>query len=338
LPTSNIQHLTSGFDSWVVGGASVFLLLGGWIFGLGARNVWRALASPAWPTSPGIVVSSETGSHVTTDRRTRTNTRMYSADIRFKYQANGRDYTTDTLHFGQTVGSGDSSDAELRHARYPVGAAVAVSYNPKDPSIAAVEPGFDSDVLWLPGAGLAFFVPGVMFIVLFFGITRGSGLFGLGLGMFAGIFAAIGISLLAGGLVNLWRAHASQGWPQTAGVIVYGVIEDYNSEIKDTDGDTIHSTSSGAHLIYRYELDGKKHYSNVRRFGQLAAASGDWASDIAARYPPGKAVRVAYSPGNYDLAVLEPGIDRETFWLPAAGAAFLLFGLAVFIWGIPALT
>jgi len=25
-------------------------------------------------------------------------------------------------------------------------------------------------------------------------------------------------------------------------------------------------------------------------------------------------------------------------WLPGAGAAFLLFGLAVFIWGVPALT
>jgi hypothetical protein len=302
------------------------------------RNVWRALASPEWPKSPGTAVTSDVGSSVTTDSRTRSSTTSYSANIRFKYQANGRDYTTDTLHFGQTVGSGDSSDAELRHARYPVGAAVSVSYNPKNPSIAAVEPGLDADVLWLPGAGLAFFVPGVMFIVLFFGMSRGSGLFGLGLGMFAGIFAAIGVSLLTGGLVNLSRAHSSQSWPQTAGVIVYGVIDDYNSEIKDTDKDTIRSTSSGAHLIYRYELNGKKHYSNVRRFGQLAAASGGWASEIAARYPRGKAVRVAYSPENYDLAVLEPGIDREAFCLPGAGAAFPLFGLAVFIWCIPALT
>ena len=52
-------------DVWVVGGASVFLLLGGWIFGLGVRNAWRALASPEWPKSPGIVVTSDRGSHVT---------------------------------------------------------------------------------------------------------------------------------------------------------------------------------------------------------------------------------------------------------------------------------
>jgi hypothetical protein len=52
----------------------------------------------------------------------------------------------------------------------------------------------------------------------------------------------------------------------------------------------------------------------------------------------GKVVTVRYAPGNPDLGVLEPGIQREAYWLPGAGAAFLLFGLAVFIWGIPALT
>jgi len=283
-------------------------------------------------------VTSDTSASVTADRRTRTSSKTYSANIRFQYQANGRDYTTATLHFGQTVGSGDSSDAELRHDRYPVGAAVVVSYNPKDPSIAAAEPGFDADALWLPGAGLAFFAPGVMCIVLYFGMSRGNGMFGLGLGLFAGIFAAIGVSLLAGGLVNPWRAHGSRSWPQTAGVITYGVIDESNSVTRDSEGDTIRSTSSGAHLVYRYEVNGMKHYSNVRFFGQLAGASGDWASGIAARYPRGKTVQVAYSPENPDLAVLEPGIDREAFWLPGAWAAFLLFGLAVFIWGIPALT
>src|SRR5262249_27156679 len=85
LPTSNIQRPLSAFEFWVVAGASVFLLLGGWILGLGARNVWRALASPEWPKSRGIVVTSDTGSHVTTDKRTRTSTTMYSANIRFKY-------------------------------------------------------------------------------------------------------------------------------------------------------------------------------------------------------------------------------------------------------------
>ena len=47
---------------------------------------------------------------------------------------------------------------------------------------------------------------------------------------------------------------------------------------------------------------------------------------------------MAYFPLDPDLATLETGNFREGIVLPAAGAAFLLFGLAVFIWGIPALT
>jgi hypothetical protein len=325
-------------DIWVVAGASVFLLLGAFIFCIGARNVWRARASRHWPSSPGTVVTSDTTSSVTKDSRTRASSKIYSANLLFRFQVNGRNYITDTLHFGQTLGSGDSSDAELRHIRYPLGAAVTVWYNPNDPTIAAVEPGFDLDALWLPGAGLGFFVPGVMFIVLYLGMSRGNGMFGIGLGMFAGIFAAIGMMMLASGLVNLWRARVSESWPQTAGIITYGKIDENDSVTESGDGETLRSTTSGAHLIYRYEVEGRKHYANIRRFGQLAASSGDWASEIAERYPLGKKVPVAYSPENHDMAVLEPGIDREAFWLPGAGAAFLLFGLAVFIWGIPALT
>jgi hypothetical protein len=76
----------------------------------------------------------------------------------------------------------------------------------------------------------------------------------------------------------------------------------------------------------------------VRTFGQIAAEGGDSAWRIAKRYPVGTAVTVYYSPENPLLATLEPGIAREAWWLPGAGAAFLLFGLAVIIWGVPALT
>lgn len=325
-------------DLLVVGGASIFLLLGGFIFAIGARNVGRALASPNWPRTPGKVSASETTASTSTDSKTRVSSKTYAANIAFQYEVNGRQYTADILHFGQTVGSGDSSDAELRHVRYPIDAAVTVSYHPKDPSIATVEPGFDPDVLWLPGAGLAFFVPGIMCIVLYYGMSRGNGMLGPGLGIFAGIFGAIGLSLLTAGLVNLWRAHLSETWPQAPGVITYGRVDESESVTEDSDGNRTRSSTSGARLIYRYEVGGKQRYSNVRRFGQLAGSSGDWASEIAERYPRGKAVQVWYSPQNPDLAALEPGIAQEALWLPGAGAAFLLFGLAVFIWGIPALT
>lgn len=63
---------------------------------------------------------------------------MYTANIRFQYEVNGRAYRTDLIWFGQTAGSGDSSEAELRHFRYPLGEKVTVSYDPADPATAAV--------------------------------------------------------------------------------------------------------------------------------------------------------------------------------------------------------
>jgi hypothetical protein len=106
----------------------------------------------------------------------------------------------------------------------------------------------------------------------------------------------------------------------------------------ERDGDESRSTTHSARLIYSYEIAGSKYYSNVRRFGQLAGADADWADEITQRYPQGREVNVLYSPDDPNVAVLESGITTEAYWLPGAGLAFLLFGLAVFIWGIPALT
>ena len=325
-------------DLWVILGASIFLLIGGAILIPGIGNVSRAVASRHWPTAPAVVTESERSVETERGGRGRDASTMYSATIRFRYKVDGREYTTDILHFGQTLGSGDSSDAELRRLRYLLGSEATVSYNPAMPSIAAAEPGFHSEVLLLPGAGLAFLAPAIMFIVLYFGISRNNSLVSAGLAMFAGIFATLGLALLTIGLVNLSRAYESQHWPQTGGAITYGKIDSSNNSTQMADGERVTSTTSGAHLIFGYEVNGKKYYSNVRRFGQIAGQGGDWAWEIARRYPVGKEVTVHYAPGNPNLGVLEPGIDREALWLPGAGSAFLLFGLAVFIWGIPALT
>ncbi len=73
------------------------------------------------------------------------------------------------------------------------------------------------------------------------------------------------------------------------------------------------------------EVAGRKQYSNVRVFGQTPDSS-----DSAGRFAYGKKVQVAYCPTDPDLAVLEPGITNDAYYLPAGGAAFFF--------GIPALT
>jgi len=331
-------------DVLVVGGLSILLVFGGYLFGIGARNVWRGLASPGWPSVVGSVTTSETSKTVTPSgtphsRSTQAASVIYSADVRFTYSIGGAEYTTTTLHFGQTLGSGDSSDAELRHARYPVGGPVRVFYKPGDPGVAAVEPGFSPEVLWLPGAGLAILLPGVMGIILYFGMTRNAdSMMGLGVGIFASIFAAIGLMLLINGLVNFRRGHASQKWPTAPATITYRAIDRHDTTVEDDDGFTQHAQVSAARLVYRYEVNGIQHFGNRRRFGQLAGAGDDWARQIAAKYPQGKEVPVAYDPSDPNLAVLETGISNEAYWIPGVGAAFLLFALAAFIWVVPSMS
>ena len=47
-------------DAWVVGGASIFILIGGAILALGVCNLSRAVASRHWPTTAAVVAQSDT--------------------------------------------------------------------------------------------------------------------------------------------------------------------------------------------------------------------------------------------------------------------------------------
>ncbi len=211
-------------------------------------------------------------------------------------------------------------------------------YDPKQPWVAAARPGFHLEALLLPGGALAFIVPAIMFVVLYHGMDQGGGMLGAGLGIFAAIFLAIGAALLTPGLISLWNARESVKWPVVPGRILYHEEGSSTSTDKDDGGHSTTTTTYSTRVIYRYQVNGQTLFNNVRRFGQLAGSSEEWASEIAAQYPMGKDVEVSYKPGDPETAALEPGIDQEAYYLPGAGAAFLLFGLAVFLWGIPALT
>jgi hypothetical protein len=130
--------------------------IGGFALWLGAGNVWHSYASRNWPRTAGKVVQSDTSEESSTDRKTKITSISYVANLAFEYEVDGKKYSTPNLYFGQTVGSTDSSEAELRTLRYPAGAPVTVSYKPDDPATAAVKPGLYPDVLWLPGFGLGF--------------------------------------------------------------------------------------------------------------------------------------------------------------------------------------
>jgi hypothetical protein len=90
-------------------------------------------------------------------------------------------------------------------------------------------------------------------------------------------------------------------------------------------------------MIFEYEVGGKTRFSNRRRFGELAGADAEWAGEIASRYPEGSKLNVFYDPEDPDLATIEPGITSEAYWIPGAGLAFFLFGVAAAVIVVPEL-
>lgn len=296
------------------------VLLAIYLMARGAINLRRAFASPRWPKTTGVVVAADAGTSVSQDRNTRTT--FYSATTTIRYAVNGKDYTTNWIHFGQTFGSSDPSVAALQLLRYPVGAAVSVSYDPGAPQIAAAKPGIHADAFWLVGAGLAFLLPAVMCLVVLPGMLDDTGAghgspFAFATGIFGAIFCALGILGLSVGSQHLWNGKASLTWPKSQGEVIPATAGENRG------------------FVYRYDVNGTAHYNNLVRFGGYANTDSDSAARNVRLYPAGTKLTVAFYPTDPDVAVVETGIDNQAYALPGFAAGGILFGIAVLIWMVP---
>jgi len=318
-------------------GAAFFAFMGAVVLRSAARDVWRGLASTSWPRVAAEVVRSDVTSEASRSSDGSTST-IYSANLLFEYQVDGESYTTDRIRFGESLGSGDPSEPELQRLRYPEGARASVVYDPDEPWMAAARPGVRAGALVPIVAAFALLLGATLIVVTGFFMLADAPVLRLLLRLFVLAFMLMGASMATAGASNIYFARASRSWPTAAGEIVYGHGDSVQSRWVDSDGRRQQATTYSTSIVYSYPVDGITHFANTRRWGQLAGAGEEWAADIAARYPVSGAVTVHYDPVDPDRAVLEPGLTSDVWWLPGAGLAFLLFGLAVWIWGIPALT
>ncbi len=70
-----------------------------------------------WPRTSAKVIRSDTQEQHDVDKKTGDVSVIYSADTVFQYEVGGKQYSTNLIHFGQTLGSGDASEAELQYLR-----------------------------------------------------------------------------------------------------------------------------------------------------------------------------------------------------------------------------
>ncbi|MCC6537209.1 MAG: DUF3592 domain-containing protein, partial [Bryobacterales bacterium] len=294
--------------------AGIVLLIGGFLLQLGLGNVWNGWQSRSWPRTEAVVTRSDATTSTSHDTSGRATGRTTAAEIDFRYVVNGREHTTGTRHFGQILGSGDSSVAELLRRQYPAGSRHLVAYNPARPEVAAAEPGLHAEMLWLVGIGFVFAAPALLACLM---VWRPGDHLGLAVTAMGLLFTALGAAGVLAGAASLWRARQSTAWPEAAGEIVYGAMDVHPSlERYREDGGvkvTRETESYGVALVYRYAVGARTYHSNVRRFGQLAGAGADWAAEITARYPKGTRLPVRYNPAQPDDAVLEPGWRSEGF-------------------------
>ena len=343
---------------------------GGYLAFKGLLNIQRSIASEKWPKTTGQIVSSETSRDVTAGNRRHGATITFNTRTVVSYQVDGRQYSTDVEHFGQTLGSGDPSEAAVKRLRYPQGKAVNVFYNPASPGVGVIRPGLHADAFWLVGAGLAFALPCILCLFLIPsmfarvdpegsdfeqqveqaidagrrgapvssikvdlpGPMPGSKPMAIAAGFFGCVFCGLGLLALTAGISRYWNGNASLSWPTTSGAIVTASKVDSDDE-SGLDSGT--DSAWYARFVYQYTVNGIDHFNNKRRFAGVEGGSDSDASRLRETYKRGAAVKVSYSPSDPDVAVLEPGNSKDSFIIPGIGIVALLFGAAVLVFIVP---
>jgi hypothetical protein len=148
-------------QSRVVLGLGGFLTLAGAaLLMFGISFLYTAIASRNWPTAAGTVQKVAVVSELSSSGTTRAYTYHYT--VTYDYKVDEQTYGGDRYSLG--TGSTASKRYQERSKAlttgkktYPVGSAVAVYYDPKDPASAILE----------PGANFGTYVPLVMGLVTF---------------------------------------------------------------------------------------------------------------------------------------------------------------------------
>ncbi len=138
--------------------------------------------------------------------------------------------------------------------------------------------------------------------------------------LFAGVFCAIGCSLLSYGTWSIWHGRRSRNWQtSTPGEII---ISDLQRGV-NRDGVTYR-----AEIVYKYAVAGKEYIANRVFFGDgLVSSFAKGAAREVVRYQIGKTVDVHYDPSNANLGVLEPGVNGLVYVILAMGFVFVSIGL-----------
>jgi hypothetical protein len=138
----------------------LFAVIGAHVAYIGVRDLIRAKASVAWPTSPGKVLSSS----VVQNRDSEGDLGAYHAEVVYEFNVNNTTFSGKRIAYGD-YGSGNPSHAQEIVNRYPQDKNVPVSYMPNNPKECLLEVGVKGQAFCVPAIGLLFFTVGILLAV-----------------------------------------------------------------------------------------------------------------------------------------------------------------------------
>jgi hypothetical protein len=154
-------HTEMGFGALLM----IVLIIVGFLGVLaGVRDWIRLIQIKTWPIADGNIVESKVstaGSNESGYLKT-----IYSPIIKFKFNIEGHEFTSDKITWGGEFRSNDKSSIERKIAAFPVGKKIDVRYNPKKPSDCIVQENFSFEMAIPLFGGLLFMAFGSGILVV----------------------------------------------------------------------------------------------------------------------------------------------------------------------------
>ncbi len=300
----------------------VFLAVGIFFFGIIAKDVLQIIAMNQWERVPAEILSAsvvETG----------TSGKTYAIAVSYRYDWNGRPYTSERFHDSRETFS-SYSEALKKISDLTPGAKTFCLLNPKNPAESVLR----SRSPWLAALLL---LPSVFILIGGAGLvsqwkppsTRKQAVSGDSSGKSLWIARAVGLMffLIGGGLLIFLilplaiRAQASVKWVPTPCTILSSGVKSHKGE---------NNTTYSVAVLYRYTVNGREYKSDA--YGLMSSSTSGRASKekITAQYPAGSEQTCHVNPQNPAEAVLKPGLGWEIPLFGFIPLVFLGIGLAIF--------
>jgi hypothetical protein len=259
-----------------------------------------------WSSAPGrIVVSASAARAVSRGDADSNDTELRNfAGIEYEYAVAGRTYRGTRVSIGENMGNFEVAETI---ARYPVGKAVTVYYNPAKHEQSVLERDLP------PGVFKAVIIFMVVLAALVAGAVVGFGKFSTlvtslvantGNGPF--VAACLGFAALASLFIYAIQRHAAlqRSWPTATGRVETSGVHAFESWDNDHGRSR---TQYRADVVYGYEVAGVRYTSDQVGASRTSSNVEKFARRIADRYPEGSTIEIHYNPANPAEAIVKPG-------------------------------